>query len=724
MNFNFKSLLRFLFFSVTSLLFSSTLSAQNIFIDNICACNDGSGISSFTTTLGNWPTEPGESYDVIVNYADMGGGRSTVTATSVPGEPTGMIEVTFSNITNAADPGDIQITSVTNTATMIEEGVSPDFISYTSAGRLNITAPIDTTVSNCLLGGSSVAELFDAWILDASATGGCGDIDIIHDWDGTYPSCEESLSVAFTATNVSCGDTTISNATFTVEDCTKPTPIVVNGLVSVRVPSTGCIDVNVNMFDEASFDDCGEVVLSYSADTSDNVRTFCCDGNTDMREVEFWVTDEAGNQDYVISNLYIEGCNHSHPYEISGNITTKDGDGVQGVEVFLEDTASSAPINWLTSAGGDYIFWDIEVQDRTEFTIRPYKNDDVLNGVNTLDILYVQQHILGLNTLVDPYRLIAANVNDDDRISGADMIEMRRAILGVDSEFANNTSWRFVDATEVLQDGQLPMDYAEEIQLFFWNNSVYDQDFTAVKIGDVNGTATTNIDDSTEAEGNNSALRLAVLEADPERGELIEVDVTSDNFSAVLGFQFTLEHDLDALEFVELKGGQLDMGESNYAYFSEAGTLTLSWNGLESENYNSDEVLFTLVFRAKDQSRLSDALQFTDAITKSEAYIGGETRKLSLRFLQSSKKFALYQNAPNPFDSETIIKFDLPESGIAVLTFYDSAGKVVFVVEGEYSAGPNQVQIDRGDLPVQGLYFYELRSGEHRATKKMVVAGK
>ena len=702
-------------FSAMLSLFAVQLASQSITIDNVCACRDGNEISGFAVTLVNWPSDENETFDVTVNYSETGGDRLEVTASEIRGNSSGMTQIVFSGVFNAANLGDLQISSVENSSTNTMLSISSNAVSYATADELTISAPEDTVTSSCILGDTSVEDFFDSWLMDVSASGSCGNIEIFNDWDGVYPTCEETVSVTFTALASSCGDTVVSISHFSVEDCENPVPIPINGFFSAQVSSNQCVDVNINQFDAGSFDDCGEVTLSYSSDQSDTVRTFCCDVMQEIREIEFWVMDDAGNQDFVVTYIRIEGC-PSPRYEVRGQVRTPEGDGVQGVEVFLEEP-SAAPISRVTN-GGFYAFFDVD--QGAPYTVRAYKNDDVLNGVNTLDILYVQQHILGLNTLEDPFRLIAANVNDDNRISGADLIEMRRTILGLDNQFTNNISWRFIDAREVLPDGTLPQDYAEEFRVYGQD----DQNFTAVKIGDVNATATTNFADSAEAEGNHSALQFSVFEATPESGERIEVDVTSDNFSDVLGLQFTLEYDQGVFEFLELKEGVLDIVEGNYGHFSEAGMLTVSWNGLKPNSYKKHEVLFTLVFRAKDQGSLSETLQFSDVITKSEAYVGGEIRKLSLRFLEDSRAFALYQNAPNPFDSETIIKFDLPESGPADLAFYDATGQVVFMIRGDYAAGQNQVRLERSDLPVQGLYYYELSIDGQRATKKMVVAGK
>jgi len=524
-----------------------------------------------------------------------------------------------------------------------------------------------------------------------------------------------------------CGNVGTCQYLFTVEDCKLPTPVVINGLATVVMPSSGCIDIEASLFDAGSFDNCGEVVMSYSSDITDNVRTFCCNDTIGVKEVEFWVTDEAGNQDFVVTYIDIQDPNgvcppiDSSSIVINGQTATHLSRGVEDVEVYLEDMSAPTPITRMTDGEG---FYQMFVNGGADYRLAPYKNDDVLNGVNTMDILLIQQHILGLNTIENPYELIAANVNDDTKISGADLIELRRAILGIDEEFANNTSWRFVNIEDALEEGVLPQNYAETIEMYNATTDQLDQDFVAVKIGDVDNTATTSSLDSREAEGRSGALILTALDGAVESGEMIEMDVRSAGFRDVLGYQLTLDYGQAAFEFVEMRSGALEVTPGNYGHFAESGLLTMSWNDREAVSYGSDEVLFTLVFRAKSASRLSDALQINDAITPTEAYVGSETRDVSLRFTTSSTEFALYQNVPNPFESKTVIGFTLPQAGGASLTFYDAAGQIVHTIENEYKKGYNEETVDSRDIPANGLYYYELRSGDFKATKKMVVSNR
>src|SRR6056297_2468649 len=522
-----------------------------------------------------------------------------------------------------------------------------------------------------------------------------------------------------------CGNVGTCQYLFTVEDCKQPTPIVINGLATVVMPSSGCIEVDVDLFEAGSFDNCGPVVLSYSSDTTDTTRQFCCEDIEagESQEVEFWVTDQAGNQDFVRTYILIqdpnEVCPDSDSLSIVSGTTARSAshgaDAVSGVSMKFDDMSNPTPLFSETDGNGDFRFTGAQGHS---YELSASKNDDVLNGVNTMDILLIQQHILGLNSISNPYDLIAANVNSDGRISGADLIELRKVILGIETNFPNNDSWRFVDAAEQLEAGQLPVNYSERITLSNVPATVADQDFVSVKIGDVNGTAIPNNLVGQEAEGRSGALVLNAQDAAVESGETIEVAVTSDMFTDVLGYQLTLN--LNGLSVTGVDAGALDITEANYGVF--AGQMTMSWNAVEAVKVASDEVLFTVTLKANQDVRLSEAVQVTSEITATEAYVSNEVRTVDLRFVDGTvKEFALYQNVPNPFESKTMIQFDLPEAGNATLTVFDQTGKVVKEIVGEYAAGSNQVELRRSDINGSGMLYYRLESGDYSAAKKMVI---
>jgi hypothetical protein len=86
----------------------------------------------------------------------------------------------------------------------------------------------------------------------------------------------------------------------------------------------------------------------------------------------------------------------------------------------------------------------------------------------------------------------------------------------------------------------------------------------------------------------------------------------------------------------------------------------------------------------------------------------------------------LGQNAPNPFNPRTEIRFSLPRAQRAALRIYDLEGKLVrTLVAGRLAAGFHTEVWDgtdgRGARVSSGLYFYRLETPEHRLTKKMLL---
>jgi T5SS/PEP-CTERM-associated repeat protein len=89
-------------------------------------------------------------------------------------------------------------------------------------------------------------------------------------------------------------------------------------------------------------------------------------------------------------------------------------------------------------------------------------------------------------------------------------------------------------------------------------------------------------------------------------------------------------------------------------------------------------------------------------------------------------RFALLQNAPNPFRSSTSIRFDLPEPGAVRLVVYDVHGRRVRALrDEEFPAGNHEVWWDRrndsGGQVASGLYFYQIHANDKVATRKMIL---
>ena len=77
---------------------------------------------------------------------------------------------------------------------------------------------------------------------------------------------------------------------------------------------------------------------------------------------------------------------------------------------------------------------------------------------------------------------------------------------------------------------------------------------------------------------------------------------------------------------------------------------------------------------------------------------------------------------PNPFNSSTTIRFNLPAPSWISLVIFDVNGReMARLIEGQYSTGTHQVVFDASACDSR-IYFYSIRTKDGVITKKMVVS--
>ncbi len=400
----------------------------------------------------------------------------------------------------------------------------------------------------------------------------------------------------------------------------------------------------------------------------------------------------------------------------------------------LLENATVSPANGmdvvLTDDSGQFGF---NLPTYNNYNITPQKDDDHLNGVSTYDLVLISKHILETELFDSPYKFIAGDVNKSGNITTIDIVELRKVILFINDEFPNNTSWRFVDAAYVFPDPVNP--FAEAFPETYPINNLLGQmndvDFIAVKVGDVNGSAQTNALGAGADDRNfDGTLQLEVEDIDLEAGQSHTIEVRARDFKRVLGCQFTLN--VDQLEVIDVLPGVLPgLSANNFGWqYRQDGVLTASWNVNNAVTFDDEEVLFSLVVQARSMLTLSEVVRISSHLTKAEAYAEKENlvELLDLELLfrdesgsQPSGKFELYQNRPNPFVDETVIGFELPQNGRAILTLSDLSGKVFKTLEGFFLKGYNEVSFDRSDLPGGGVLYYKLSTDTHSAIRMMTI---
>ena len=347
--------------------------------------------------------------------------------------------------------------------------------------------------------------------------------------------------------------------------------------------------------------------------------------------------------------------------------------------------------------------------------IEPTLPLDPLNGVNTWDLLLISRHILGLEPLNSPYKLISADANKSGTITTFDVVELRKLILGTYSVLPSNSSWRFIDRNQVFLNPQNPFaEYLREHFSIAANFSTWtDPDFIGCKIGDVDLTATPN--NLTEPEERNDGLStLSVHNRSFKKGETITVHFQAP--TEIAGLQFTLN--AKGLRPVRVIPGQ-GLTEDHFSLFS-GGTETESAPALTAA-FETGAVDFEVQFVALSDGLLSEMLQISNEITPAMAFEkDGKRNDLALRFEEemAADQPVLFQNIPNPWTTSTRIPFYLPEEGFAEITVYNQQGMVVFSNSDYYAKGNHQVLLNNNRHYSSGVYLYQLKTAGLTATRK------
>jgi hypothetical protein len=312
--------------------------------------------------------------------------------------------------------------------------------------------------------------------------------------------------------------------------------------------------------------------------------------------------------------------------------------------------------------------------------------------------------------------MIAADANNSKTISTLDLIALRKLILNIDTHFANNTSWRFVDASYVFPNPGNPWSAAfpEVVNINDIASNVT-ANFVAIKVGDVNASASVSGATSVEIRTNTN-FKLKTQEQNLKSGNEYKVSFTAEDLKNIQGYQFALNLDQSKVELVDIEYGVAKA--ENFGVFKNEGVITTSWNS----KYEAG-ALFTLVLRAKADAKLSSSLSL-NRVVHPEAYDQhNENLGIALNFegVQATEAYELRQNTPNPFSDETVIGFTLPKALKGTLTVRDVKGALIYKVEGNYAKGKNQVTLKKEQLGASGVLYYTLETTEFTATKKMVI---
>ncbi len=516
-----------------------------------------------------------------------------------------------------------------------------------------------------------------------------------------------------------CGNKSHCHQEITIEDCQQPVPVCHHGISTVVMPISGEVTLNADHFNAGSFDNCtpdDDLILAYSNDPTDTTRTFDC-SELDTTGLEIWVFDQNGNADFCNTYVFIAdnhgACLDSLIGFKSGLVLDPDMRPVKGVEIEYNSPDLPYLENSLTGGDGQYeLLWYL-IPEEGQGILKAKKDHDPLNGFTSFDLLLIQKHIIGSRPFTEFDQLIAADINRDGEINVADVAEGRNVILGRQTTFENNTSWRIFPAAHDIRSlspgDPIP---SEGFRSPFYQDSMMVVDFDAVKTGDVNRSADPGGHIANPRSEEKETVNYIISDS--------ELQLFFEDKEFAKSLQFSLELDVAPLEISGVEW--MAAGDFDYSLFdSDQGgaLLTISAFNANGIAFNPGEPFLTIDMVEDGKVGKSFSPQLVEAPAVAE--IGLSSFKTSGIELEASveveenslmdmESISVHPNPSLDYQSVRIKGLDAGEDLEYILT--DATGRLLRsgMWKNDASNSGSTFELNGADLPVQGLYYLHIRN--------------
>ncbi len=523
-----------------------------------------------------------------------------------------------------------------------------------------------------------------------------------------------------------CGNTNMCEQLFTVRNVKLPQPVCLDNITTALVPmdmdpmipgnDIELVMVTPDFIDKGSKGACNSAVtLSFSSDITDNLRTYGC-VDVGIQDIELWVTDQFENQSFcrttieIIDENMVDLCGEVAEYVIvEGDIMTEMDETLEGVKVRLD--GSELDDVW-TADNGYYQFMHMGVG--TNYSVIPtLESDDVLNGVSTLDIVLLQRHLLGIDNIDSPYRLLAGDVNNSGSLTASDILLLRKVILGVTEEFTGSKNWMFIDSDYNWEDASNPWEepYSERYDIQRLEGDMV-VNFTGVKMGDLNNSAYANARQKAIETRSNETVLLSMSKRNVSIGEHATIDLSIDNSLEVSGLQLVLN--VDGWNIKDVTSATMDV---DYVVLNDELRIV----AVTHQQVDEETIDITLHAEAETHADMEDITVVEDSRFTTESYIkGDEVAQVQLLITEENQSFAVGQNRPNPWTDVTGIDFYIPEAGEVEMGIYDVSGRVIYLNQKQFSKGENSWSIDKDIVKDKGVYIYKMKYADQVTVSRMI----
>lgn len=492
------------------------------------------------------------------------------------------------------------------------------------------------------------------------------------DASGTYPIGIHKICWYAEDT---CGNQAALCQLFEVEDCEAPVVVCVGGVQTFEMSWNGCITLYAKDFNRGSFDNCthsNKLYYYFNGNYKDSSIVVCCDDYVVAGtypelslNLQLWVEDEMGNSDFCTVSVLVEDYQQACPIDFSSNIVygnliclRNGNENVSIPNIKMSSYLNGVVLRSQVPKSSYQFYFNYKPGP---YSLNAIKEDDILNNVSTLDIIYLEKHLHKLEKFSNEFQLLSADVNRDNEIGYLDILEIRNLVLVDNIKFQNTLPWKIL----AISKDSIPLNKpVENIEFEFDKNRKIRMDFRIIKMGDVNDYASPS--NYVPLIKTNDSLVFNFVNQLLRKGELVEIDFYSNVFKSIVGFQGTFKFNSQKLSYKNFNSFAIALDKQNLGTnLLKSGFLSISWNDIYPRTYSSNNALFSLEFEALEDGDLCDALSFTSDLTPAEAY----TDSVLIKNIKLESCDVVIKNEetvadqikmyPNP--AEEILHFDFPK---------------------------------------------------------------
>lgn len=447
-------------------------------------------------------------------------------------------------------------------------------------------------------------------------------------------------------------------------------------------------------------------------------KFFLCESldNSNAANIKIYVWDEfalpesPADENYGIGYAYVYFSNlDCYDNILTGRVLSYKND--LPVPEFLINLTH---VEGTNTAKTDY-FGNYEVEyPNTGFTVEAYKEKEPLEGITTLDLVIIQKYLLGLRKITDPYCIIAADINLDGKISAADLLQLRKWILGLNIDYK---SWIGIKKGYIFQDPLNPfkeLDKAKKYEFRYedLNDKDLRADFTGIKIGEMNCIYFSN--------RNEVKFKCMADDIFLSKGKRTEITIYAKDAATLDGMQFSIGL-ADFSEF-SIESGKINISQEDYSIVDNKYIFSyIDANGLKLKE---NDILFTLIIETDQDMQLSSALRFAENTLAPEVYSGGGSEISEMQLEFRNTEFKVFEPFPNPFYEKTSIDFTLTEDANYNFVITDLTARKVSEINAHGKKGINTINLTKNHLQSGGIYLYKLNAGNNHKTGKLVYLDK